>query len=286
MKKSFWTKLWTAALIGTMAWTAQAEDNKVVIDGSTTVGPIVKAFAQHFKKVAPDLNITISESGSGNGAKSLINEACDIASMSRFMKEGEFKAAVEKGVMPVAHVIAFDGLVIAVHPSNPIKGVTIEQVKDIYLGKIKSWKELGGPDVPIVPISRDTSSGTFETFEGLVMNKERIAQEVEMVGSNGAVRQRVQSTPGAIGYVGLGFVDKTLKPLTVNKIKATQATIASGHYPIARPLYLFTNKYPKLGSSVFTFVTFYLTKEGQNIVLDEGFVPLTNYPDEEEKEDK
>jgi phosphate transport system substrate-binding protein len=252
-------------------------EKKIVLDGSTTVGPIAKAFAEYYMGLHKDVNITVSESGSGNGAKSLINSACDIANMSRFMKDKEFKAATEKGIFPVAHVVALDGIAIIVHPGNPLKEITTQQIKDIYTGKITNWKQLGGPNKAIVMISRDTNSGTYETFEGLVMHKEKIVEGCEYVGSNGAVRGRVQSTPTAIGYVGLGFLDKTVKGLKVNGIYPSNKTIAAGTYPIARPLFMFTNGYPKMGSEVYQFVTLYLTKKGQEIVKRIGFVPCTEY---------
>lgn len=251
--------------------------DKITIDGSTTVGPIAKAFAEYYMKQNPGVNITVSESGSGNGAKSLINSVCDIADMSRFMKDKEFKAAVEKGVFPVAHVVALDGIAMIVHPSNPVGKITVDKVRDVYTGKIKNWKDLGGPDRKIVMISRDTNSGTYETFNKLVMKKEKIAEGTEYVGSNGAVRSRVQSTPAAVGYVGLGFLDKTVKGLTVNGIYPTLKTISTGTYPIARPLFMFTNGYPKMGSHIYRFVTLHLTKEGQKIVKRIGFVPVTSY---------
>jgi len=248
---------------------------KIVVDGSTTVGPLAKAFAEHFMSERPGVTVTVSESGSGNGAKSLINGTCDVADMSRFMKETEFKAAVEAGVFPVAHVIAMDGIAVIVHPSNPARDLTVEQVRDIYLGKITNWKEIGGPDKPIVVISRDTNSGTYECFEELVMNKQKMAATVEYVGSNGAMRQRVQSTPTAIGYAGLGFVDRTVKALSVNGVQPSRATVVSGVYPIARPLYMFTNGYPKLGSPLHAFITLHLTPKGQEIVEAIGFIPVT-----------
>lgn len=250
---------------------------KIVIDGSTTVGPIAKAFAEYYMSINKDVNITVSESGSGNGAKSLINSVCDIADMSRFMKDDEFKAAVEKGVFPTFHVVALDGLPILVHPANPISSLTIEQVRDIYMGKITNWKQVGGPDKKIVMISRDTNSGTYETFEEKVMNKEKIARGCEYVGSNGAVRARVQSTPNAIGYAGLGFVDKTVKALSINGVYPSKKTVISGKYPIARPLYMVTNGYPKMGSHVYQFVTIYLSSKGQEMVERIGFVPVTSY---------
>ena len=269
------TVLVVVALLG-ISLTAQAE-SKLVLDGSTTVGPIAKAFAEYLMRKNPGLNINVSESGSGNGAKSLINGSCDIANMSRFMKDKEYKAAVENGVMPVAHVIAFDGLPIIVHPSNPIQGLSVEQIKAIYTGKITNWNQVGGPNAKIIKISRDTNSGTYETFENLVMSKEPIASDTEYVGSNGAVRQRVQSTPTAIGYAGLGFVDDTVKALEVNGVYPEQETVSSGLYPIARPLFMFTNGYPKMGSAVFQYVTLYLTYDGQEIIERIGFVPATQY---------
>ena len=261
-----------AATVGSVS-----AQNKIVIDGSTTVGPIAKAFAQYFKAAHPEVNITVSESGSGNGAKGLINSTCDIGDMSRPMKEGEFKACADKGVQPVAHVVALDGLPILVHPSNRVKELTIEQVRKIYLGEITNWKEVGGSDLPIVIISRDTNSGTYETFEKMVMSKQKIHENCEYVGSNGAVRQRVQSTPNAIGYAGLGFVDKTVKALKINGIYPSTETVQSGEYPIARPLFMYTNGYPKLGSPLYQFVTIHLSEDGQEMVEEIGFVPVTAY---------
>lgn len=272
MKKSVLSIIVMAAV----ALTAVAED-KIVIDGSTTVGPIAKAFAEYFMAENPDVNITVSESGSGNGAKSLVNNVCDVADMSRPMKDKEFLAAAEKGIQPVAHVVALDGLPILVHPRNPVANLTLEQIRKIYTGEITNWKDVGGPDMEIVVITRDTNSGTYETFEKMVMNKQKISDKAEYVGSNGAIRQRVQSTPSAIGYAGLGFVDKTVKALTVNGVYPSAATVRTGEYPIARPLFMYTNGYPKLGSPLYQFVTLHLTEDGQEMVDEIGFIPVTSY---------
>lgn len=254
-----------------------AGEKQLALDGSTTVGPIAKAFAEYFMKNDPNLNISVSESGSGNGAKSLISGNCHIGCMSRPMKDKEFKMAVENNVTPTPHVIALDGIAIVVHPSNPAKALKMEQVKEIYLGKISNWKELGGPDMKIVVVSRDSNSGTFETFNKLVLNKGNVVNTAETVGSNGAVRSRVQSTRAAIGYVGLGFVDNSLKALEINGVYPSKKTIQTGVYPIARPLYMYTDQYPKMGSLVYQFVTFYLTKDGQQLVEEIGFIPCTSY---------
>ncbi|MGQ9662709.1 MAG: phosphate ABC transporter substrate-binding protein [Kiritimatiellia bacterium] len=253
---------------------ATAQDkNRIVVDGSTTVGPIAKGFAEYYMGKHPDVNITISESGSGNGAKSLINGACDVATMSRPMKNSEKKAAEDAGILPIEHIVAMDGISVIVHLSNPVANLTLEQIRDIYIGKIKNWKELGGPDQPIVVISRDTNSGTYESFETLVLKGQKIAASAEYVGSNGAVRQRVMNTPAAIGYVGLAFTEG-VKVLTVNGIEVSSETVASQKYPIARPLYMYTNGRPKQGTALADFVTFYRTPEGRRIIEDLGFVPV------------
>ncbi len=213
-------------VVGSAAYLAQAQDAKapaparpmtLQIEGSTTVGPIADEFTEAFKKLHPDITITVKKTGSGDGAAALIDGRCQIATMSRFMKPEEFKKAVEKGVMPVAHAIALDGVCVIVHPSNPVAGLTVQQVQDIYTGKITNWKELGGADTPIVVISRDTSSGTYECFSHIVMGKEKMAQTVEYVNSNPQAHSRVATTTGAIGYVGLGFVDDKVKALNCQR---------------------------------------------------------------------
>lgn len=258
------------ALCGAAAWA----ETKIVIDGSTTVGPISKAYADFYKEGHPNVNITISESGSGNGVKSLMNKACDIANMSRFMKDAEFKSCVDKGIRPVAHVVAFDGLAVIVNPKNPVKALSMQQISDIYTGKISNWKELGGEDAKIVIVSRDTNSGTYETFNELVLKKAPVAKDAEYVGSNGQARTRVNTTKNAIAYVGLGFADDSVKTLSVNGILPNAKSVSSGKYPIARPLFMFTDGYPKMGSDVYNFVTIHLSKEGREIVSDLGYIPV------------
>ena len=260
-----------------LALGAAAQAETLQIEGSTTVGPIADAFAEYFKKVYPDLDITVKKTGSGDGAAALVDGRCDVATMSRFMKGKEFESAVENSVYPVAHVVAMDGVCVVVHPSNPVKGLTKAQIRDIYMGKISNWSQVGGANMPIVVISRDTSSGTYETFHGLVMEKKEMGPGVEYVNSNPQAHARVKTTQGAIGYVGIGFLDRSVKAVKVDGILPSRRTIASGVYPVARPLFMFTNGYPTLGSMVHKFCTFYLTEKGQELVEAKGFVPLTVY---------
>ena len=274
MKSIIKSSLITMALLATTSVFAQ---EKLHIEGSTTVGPIADGFAEVFKDMYPDVMITVNKSGSGTGASALIDSRCDIATMSRFMKDSEFKDAVAKNVFPVAHAIAMDGVCVVLHPSNPVNALTTEQVRNIYTGKYTNWKQVGGADMPIVVISRDTSSGTYDTFENFVMKEEKMASNVELVSTNPQMFARVESTRAAIGYVGFGFVKTGVKAVTLDGIKPSVQTILNGQYPVSRPLFMFTNGYPKIGSMTYKFVTFYLTEEGQEVVEDKGFVAMTHY---------
>jgi phosphate transport system substrate-binding protein len=249
--------------------------NKIVVDGSTTVGPIAKAFAGYYMKLHPEVTITVSESGSGNGAKSLINAACDVATMSRPIKPTEKKAAQDAGVLPIQQIVALDGLSMIVNPQNPVKNLTLEQILQIYTGDIKNWKELGGPDQAIVVISRETNSGTYETFETKVLSGKKMTPKTEYANSNGAIRARVMSTPAAIGYVGIAFTEG-VKSLSVNDVVCTEETVLAGKYPIARPLYMYTNGRPSEGTHLCNFVNLCQTKEGKKIIAETGFVALAD----------
>ena len=262
------------AVVGMGVGAAVAGDaNSIVVDGSTTVGPIAKAFAEYYMGKHQSVNITVSESGSGNGAKSLINAACDVATMSRPMKNSDKKAAQDAGVLAIEHVVALDGLAVVVNPANPRANLTIGQIQDIYTGKITNWRQLGGPDQKIVVISRDTNSGTYESFNTLVLKDAKLKGGAEYVGSNGAVRQRVMSTEGAIGYVGLAFTEE-VKVLQVNGVLPTASTVTAKTYPISRALYMYTNGRPSEGTALYDFVNLCNTAEGRKIIEDTGFVPV------------
>lgn len=265
------TMMAAAGLVAGMTMAGDA--NNVVVDGSTTVGPIAKAFAENYMNRHQGVNITVSESGSGNGAKSLINGACDVATMSRPMKNSEKSAAKDAGILPIEHIVAMDGIAVVVHPSNPVAALTLEQIRDIYTGKISNWSELGGPNQKIVVISRDTNSGTYESFESMVLKGDKLKGSAEYVGSNGAVRQRVMSTEAAIGYVGLAFMEG-VKALRVNGIEVNADTVSAKAYPISRPLFMYTNGRTKEGTALDGFVNLGQTPEGRRIIEDTGFVPV------------
>lgn len=246
---------------------------KIVIKGSTTVLPIAQKVAEAYMKQNPDIKISISGGGSGNGIKALIDGSTDIADSSRFIKGKEVKLALEKGSYPVPFAVAYDCIVPVVHPSNSIVNITMAQLKDIYMGKIKNWKELGGPDRPVVVISRDTSSGTYEVWSKKVMAKKRVYPGALLQASNGAIVQTVSKNKNAIGYIGIGYMNKDVKPLMVNRIVGSAATTLNGTYPISRPLFMFTPGWPK--GEVLNFINFVINpNKGQKYVAEAGFVPL------------
>jgi phosphate transport system substrate-binding protein len=250
---------------------AQAADT-IVVKGSTTVLPVAQAAAEAFMAKYPGVNISISGGGSGNGIKALIDGSTDIANSSRFIKDKELKMAQEKDVYPVPHRVAIDAIVPVVHTKNPVADLTIEQLSLIYQGKIKNWKEVGGKDMVIVVVSRDTSSGTYEVWNEKIMHKARVTPKAQLQASNGAVVQAVSNNPYSIGYIGFGYCDKSVKKLDVNGIEASVETALSGAYPVARPLFMFTNGWPS--GQVSEFLTFVLSSEGQKIVQKEGYIPL------------
>jgi phosphate transport system substrate-binding protein len=249
-----------------------AEGARLVIQGSTTVLPIAQKGAEVFMQRHPETDISVRGGGSGTGVAGLIDGICDIADSSRPIKDKELKKAEAKGVDPVAHVVAMDGIAVIVHPSNSVDGLSLSQIKDIYTGKISYWSEVGGGSQKIIVVSRDVASGTFECFNKLALKKERVRPDALLQASNAAVASAVKRTEGAIGYVGLGYLSPEVKALTVEGIVPSVETVLKGTYPIARPLFMYTNGKPK--GLAADFINFVLSAEGQEIVKDEGFVAL------------
>ena len=246
---------------------------KLVIKGSTTVLPIAQKVAEAYMQEYPELKITISGGGSGNGIRAIIDGTTDIADSSRFIKEKEVKHAIEKTVYPVPFRVAYDCIVPVVHTSNTLTNISLDQLKAIYQGKIKNWKDVGGDNRIIVVISRDTSSGTYEVWHKKVLKKERVFPGALLQASNGAIAQIVAKNKNAIGYIGIGYLNDNVKPLLVNGIKGTVATTLNGTFPISRPLFMFTNGWP--AGDVLKFINYVLDpQKGQTLVKDAGFVPL------------
>ena len=251
---------------------ANAAENQITITGSTTVLPIAQKAAEDFMQKHPDIQISVAGTGSGDGIKAIIDGTADIGDASRDMKDKEVKLAESKGVTPVKHVVALDCIVPVVHPVNSVQELTLEQLKEIYTGKVSNWSEVGGEDKPVVVISRDSSSGTFEVWNEKVLDKERVRPDAQLQASNGAVAQAVAGNKYAIGYVGIGYLNPNLKAVSVNGIMADAATAMDGSYPVARQLFMFTPGEPQ--GSVKMFIDFVKSPEGQKIAEEEGFVPV------------
>ena len=223
-------------------------------------------------KAHPGVQMSLSGGGSGEGIKALIDKTTDIATSSRDIKPSEIELAKSRGVNPVEHVVAFDAIIPVVHPSNKVSNLTTDQLSQIYQGKITNWKEVGGEDLKIVVISRDSSSGTFESWDHFVMKKAKVTPRAQMLASNGALVTAVAKNRFAIAYLGIGYLNKSVKPLQVNGVTASVQTAMSKEYPLSRELYMYTNGEPT--GDVAKYLAFVKSAQGQAVVAKEGFVPL------------
>lgn len=265
-------KIVTFALVLALTVPGFSFAERLVLKGSTTVLPIAQKVSEAYMKQNPSVKISLSGGGSSNGIKAIIDGTTDIGNASRFIKGKEVKLAVAKGVYPVPHRVALDCIVPVVHKSNRISNLTVAQLRDIYLGKIRNWKQVGGANRKIVVISRDSSSGTFDAWKGLVMKKKRVVPSALTVPSNGGLVQAVSNTKGALGYIALGYVTRSIKTLKVNGIQGSEKTTKQGIYPVSRPLYMFTKGWPK--GKTLDFLNFLLSKKGQKLVKSVGSIPL------------
>jgi len=244
----------------------------LVVKGSTTVLPIAQAAARSYMQEYPGVVITVSGTGSGDGIRELIDRTTDIANSSRDLKNEEKDLARERGVRLVSHLIAIDAIVPIVHPGNPVRNLTIEQLNLVYQGKITNWKHLDGPNKVIVVVTRDTNSGTYDTWKEKILHNGQVTPRAQTQESNSAVVQAVSKNRYAIGYIGIGYVKKTVRAIEVNGVEASPRTAKSGQYPVARPLFMFTDGQP--AGIAGDFIRFILSTEGQRIVKAQGFVPL------------
>lgn len=272
-KKSIISLLAVAAFAVSIVSASAAESGKVVIKGSTTVLPITMKGIEAFRSIKPEISISVEGSGSGNGIKALLDGTCDIANSSREMKKEEFDKAKAANMKIKEITVSYDMIVPVVHPSNKVKNLTMEQLKGIFDGTITNWKQVGGDDLNIVTVSRDSSSGTYEYWHESVMKKTDTRKDSLMQASNGAVVNTVANNKKAIGYIGFGYVDKSIKSLNVNNIPATLKNGKTGKYPISRKLYMYVNE-KNYSSDAKSFVGYLLSKDGQKIVSEAGYIPL------------
>ena len=252
----------------------------ITVQGSSTVLPVAQKAAEVYMDNKPNVNISVRGGGSGNGIAALIDGSTDIADASRFIKFEEVENAMENGIYPVPHRIAMDGIAVVVNNANPVENLSLEQIEKIYTGQVRKWSQLDGIDFDkqIVIVSRDSSSGTFGVFNDVVKDGKINGKPIRLTptaltqSSNGDIASTVAETEGAIGYVGLAYLSDNLKAITVNGVKPTNATVANGQFPIARPLYMFTDGWPQ--GEIKKFLNFVLSSEGQKLVEQVGYVPL------------
>jgi phosphate transport system substrate-binding protein len=246
--------------------------SKIVIKGSTTVLPITQKVMEDYRRINK-ISISLEGSGSGNGIKALIDGSADIANSSREIKDKEIEQAKAKGVNIEEIPIAYDMIIPIVHPSNKVGNITLNQLKAIFDGSISNWKELGGKDEKIIVISRDTSSGTFEYWHEFVLKKADVRKDALLQASNGQVLSTVSGNPKAIGYIGFGYLNNSVKALSVEGIVGTIENGKSKKYPISRKLYVYVNK-DKVSKEAREFINYTLSAEGQKLVKEAGYIPL------------
>ncbi|HTY12783.1 MAG TPA: PstS family phosphate ABC transporter substrate-binding protein [Candidatus Omnitrophota bacterium] len=256
----------------------------IQIKGSDTMVNLGQAWSEAFMKVNPDIPIAVTGGGSGTGIAALLSKSTDIAQSSRSIEPKEIEQAKKNGVDPKEFHVANDGITVVVNPSNPVSKLTIQQLSDIFTGKITNWKEVGGPDRKIVALSRERNSGTHVFFLEHVVklgdkkSKNEFATGVLMMPSSQAIVEEVSSNPSAIGYFGLGYLSAKEKAVAVAKSAGSPAilpsvkTVLNDSYPISRSLLLYTNGAP--AGKVKSFIDFVMSKEGQQIVLKMDFVPV------------
>ncbi|MDK2970953.1 MAG: phosphate transport system substrate-binding protein [Candidatus Sumerlaeota bacterium] len=272
-----------AALAGCGSGTSQtngAESQSISIKGSDTMVHLASAWAEAYNAAHPQARVTVDGGGSGTGIKALTQGAVDIAASSRSMKDIEKTTAEENGIESAEHIVGYDGIAVVVRADNPVKTLTVPELKGIFTGRITNWSALGGPDHEIVPISRESSSGTYVYFKEAVMDNEDYTANALRFTSSAQIINEISSNAYAIAYVGRGYAEhgENIHMVGVETEQhpegalPTDDFILSNAYPIARPLYFYSLAVPRTETQ--HFLEWVKGTEGQTIVREEGYVPL------------
>ncbi|MDR1878906.1 MAG: PstS family phosphate ABC transporter substrate-binding protein [Bacteroidales bacterium] len=246
------------------------------IKGSDTMLPLSQKEAESYMQLYPSRTVSITGGGSGTGISALLEETTDIAQSSRKITFDEKQKLQQKGKTVKEVLVAYDALAVIVHPSNKVSQLTREQLEGIFTGKIKNWKEVGGEDLKIIPYSRETSSGTYEFFKESVLKHKNYMSGIMSMPATGAIIQSISQTKGAIGYVGLAYLNTKVKAIRVSYDNGTtfvQPSIANAKnktYPIVRPLYYYYLSTSE--NKVKPFIDYVLSAKGQKIVTETGFI--------------
>jgi phosphate transport system substrate-binding protein len=259
--------------------------------GSDTMVNLALYWAERYQQLHPEIRISVTGGGSGTGISSLINNTVDLANASRQIKSEEIENAKKNGVDPVEYVVARDAIAVIVHPDNPIDNLTLRQVSDIYTGKLVNWSQLGGEDRPIVRLSRETNSGTHVYFLEEVIrlgnsdDKSIFSANTLLLPSSEGIIAEVRENPNAIGYDGLGYITEEVKVISIAKdassdfIYPSLETVNNNLYAISRNLYVYSDGKPE--NYVQEYLDWMISSEGQNIVVELGFIPVLAGKNEE-----
>ena len=275
LNKKIVTLLRGTMLIGSLAvgcgssdGSASQDSNKITVSGSTSVGPVVEVLGEDFSAKNEGISVEVQQIGSSAGIKNAIEGTSQIGMASRDLKDEE-KASGLKETQ-----IAIDGIAVITNKNNEVKDLTLEQVKDIYTGKITNWKEVGGKDAPIVVVSREDGSGTRDGFqENVGFESEELTKDAQISDGSGNIKSIVEGNENSIGYISFGYVDDKVNALTIDGVELTVENVKDNKYAIARP-FLLVNKEDKISEEGTKFIEFILSEEGQKIVEDKGFISI------------
>ena len=252
---------------------SEAENTMLVVKGSTTILPIALGIGTKFQNNYPGVEVQTIGGGSTEGIKALIMGEADIAMSSTFISDQEIRLAQQHSVYPVPFRFAYDCIIPIVNRSNPLTNLTRGELKDIFLGLIDTWKQLGGPDQAIQLVSRDSASGTYKVWKQIVMDQEPIIAGTRLKHSNAEVVKTVSQNPGAIGYISLSYLNSQVKPIQVDGVMGSIQSLKNGTYLLSRPLFLFTNGWPE--GKTLEYINFVLDAEnGQESIDEAGYLPL------------
>jgi phosphate transport system substrate-binding protein len=256
--------LWAGSLILAGAACGRGSSGRgVIVAGSTSIQPFADRWAEVYMREHPDRVVNVQGGGSSAGIQAARSGAADIGMASRGL------TPEEKDLSQT--VIARDGLAIIVHPSNPVSGLSLLEVRNIFNGTTRDWSMPGGTGSGITVVTREEGSGTRGAFQEMVMKKDRIFRGAVVEDSNGTVREIVASDPNSVGYISLGLVNEQVKALRLDGVKATRDEIDAKRYPLVRP-FLFVTKGPAAPAAR-DFMDFVLSPEGQGLVIQEGLLP-------------
>lgn len=259
-----------AGRAGDDAGSVDSLSGEITVVGSTTVQPVAEVLAGAYEALHPGCVITVQGGGSSVGVTSAGEGTADIGSVSRDIAVDEF----DQYPGLVVHAIARDGIAVVADPGVPVEGLTLDQVRGIFSGSISNWSSVGGPDMPIVVVSREEGSGTRGAFEELMLGDGvQITAAAILQASNGAILTTVSGTPGAIGYLSFGYLDPTVKALSVDGVAPTPENAANGSYTAVRPLNLVTSGDPD--GLARAWIDFIYSADGQAIVVEQGYLGVS-----------